>query len=78
MAHFLIEQYPTQVVPIIQFGDDHPDILPLRRSRKCIASLATQEECIQRIFRKSFNRWYVHIPSLIEYMERDESIISAA
>ena len=78
MSHHLLEKYPTQIVPIIQFGADHPDILPLRRSRSCIANLEAQDEIIKRIFRKRFGRWYVHIPSLIEYMETEESIISAA
>jgi hypothetical protein len=77
MAHFLIEQYPTVVVPIIQFGKDHPEILTETRSRKFIANLDSRGEEVQRIFRKRFGRWYIHIPSLIEYMELEESIPAA-
>lgn len=77
MAHYLIDQYPALVVPIIQFGEEHPDILPTRRSRRVIANLEAHDDSVKKIFRKRFGRWYVHVPSLIEYMEREDSIIAA-
>ena len=75
MAHHLIEQYPEGVVLITDFGNDHPEILPTRRSRAFIDRLAAEPEEVQRIFRKRFNRWFIHVPSLIEYLEIDKSLL---
>ncbi len=77
MQHILLEQYPTGFCPLNQFGAEHPNLMPTRRARQKIATLEQQDEDVKRIFRKRFGRWYIHIPSLIAYMERDESIIPA-
>lgn len=75
MRHQLLEQYPEGVALITDFGRDHPEILTTRKCRNIIDRLAAEPEIVQRVFRKRFNRWYVHIPSLIEYLEADFSII---
>jgi hypothetical protein len=78
MQHSLIEQYPTLFSPLKDFTAKHPDLMPMRRARACIANLENQDDDVKLIFRKRFGRWYIHVPSLIAYMEREESIISAA
>ncbi|MCR9104749.1 MAG: hypothetical protein NXI15_05605 [Gammaproteobacteria bacterium] len=75
MQHYLLEQYPEGVVLITDFGDDHPEILSTRKSRNIIDRLAAEPRMVQKVFRKRFNRWYVHIPSLIEYLENQESLV---
>lgn len=78
MQHHLLEQYPEGVVPLIQFGKDHPEILPERRSRAYIGRLAREPEIVQHVFRKRFNRWFIHIPSLIEYLENESSLLKSS
>ena len=75
MRHYLLEQYPEEVVLITTFGKENPEILSTRKSRNIIDRLQVQPEIVRRIFRKRFNRWYVHIPSLIAYLESEQSLI---
>lgn len=77
MQHYLIEQYPADFVPLKVFTDEHPDLMPLRRARALIANLENQDDDVQRIFRKRFGRWLIHVPSLIAHLDREESIIAA-
>lgn len=84
MSHYLLEQYPEGVALITDFGKDHPDILSLRKSRNYIDRITRPDpenpipDAIKLVFRKRFNRWYVHIPSLIEYLECQEPLVASA
>ncbi len=73
--HQLLKQYPEGVALITDFGRDHPEILSTRKSRNIIDRLACQPDIVQRVFRKRFNRWYIHIPSLVDYLETEESLV---
>lgn len=75
MEHSLLRQYPEGVALITEFGNDHPEILSVHHCRKIIDRLASEPPIVQRVFRKRFNRWYVHIPSLIEYLEHQDSLV---
>lgn len=75
MQHYLLEQYPEEVSLITTFGGDHPEILSTRKCRNIIDRLAAEPLIVQRVFRKRFNRWYVHIPSLIDYLECQEPLV---
>lgn len=76
MTHPLIQQYPEGLVTITAFGNDHPDLMPARRARHMIDTLASQPEPVQRVFRKRFGRWFLHVPSLVNYLELDQSLVS--
>lgn len=78
MSHPLLEQYPEQFVTVTKFDKDHPDLLSARRSRHMIATIAQQPEPVRRVFRKRFGRWFLHVPSLIAYLEQDDSLPSHA
>lgn len=69
MIHPLIDQYPEQFVTLTKFNRDHSDLLPERRARHMIATLSMQPKPVQRVFRKRFGRWFLHIPSLVNYLE---------
>lgn len=75
MQHHLLNQYPEGVVLITDFGSDHPDILSTRKARNIIDRLAAEPQIVQRVFRKRFNRWYVHVPSLIDYLEMESPLV---
>ncbi|WOJ94214.1 hypothetical protein R0135_03365 [Congregibacter variabilis] len=74
--HYLIEKYPSGFETVTAFGKAHPEILPERRARNMIATLTQQPEPVQRVFRKRFGRWGIHVPSLVNYLELDAPLIS--
>ena len=76
MNHPLIDRYQEQFVTLTAFGHKHPDVLPARRARHIIANLETQPEQLRKVFRKRFGRWFVHIPSLVEYLEEGAPLLS--
>ena len=78
MTHPLILRYPEGLVTITTFGNDHPDLMPTRRARHMIDTIAIQPEPVQRVFRKRFGRWFVHIPSLVDYLELESALVSKA
>lgn len=75
MSHYLLEQYPQSVALISDFSDAHPEIFTLRKCRTLIARIADQPEAVQRVFRKRFGRWYIHVPSLVEYLEAEDPLL---
>ena len=78
MMRTLLEQYPDGIALITDFGESHPEILSTRKSRAVIDRIAAEPPIVRRVFRKRFSRWYVHIPSLVEYLEHHEPIIDGA
>jgi len=74
-VHYLEQKYPIEFVPLREFCAAHPDLLPEPRARKYIANLTSQHSLVQRIFRKRFGRWHVHVPSYVAYMNDEQSII---
>jgi len=74
-THPLLDEYPDRLVLVTEFGKSHPNILPPRRARSYIAGLYSQPELIKRIFRKRFGRWFIHVPSLVEYLSIEDSLI---
>jgi hypothetical protein len=73
--HYLLEKYPSGFATITAFGKADSEILPERRSRHMIATITQQPELVQRVFRKRFGRWMIHIPSLINYLEQEDSLV---
>lgn len=78
MTHFLVEKYPEGFVPIAEFGSSHPDLMPLRRAQHFITNLESQPLDVQRIFRKRFGRWFIHVPSLVAHLEDEASLPGVA
>ncbi|MEP5568089.1 MAG: hypothetical protein ABJN62_09675 [Halioglobus sp.] len=77
MLDYLIQKYPTGYALITDFGDSFPEIMSTTKARKHINRLDDESESVRKIFRKRLSRWYLHIPSLCEYMEREEPLIDS-
>lgn len=69
--HPLEKKYPDNFVMVTTFGEQTPDVLGKRQAYSHIDRInrGTASPEIRRIFRKRFGRWYIHIPSLVEYMD---------
>lgn len=80
MNHPLNDQHPERIVSVTDFTKQHPELMPERRARNHIDQInrASAPEAIRKIFRKRFNRWFVHVPSLVDYLEKEESLLESA
>lgn len=79
MCHHLLEQYPDELVLLTTFGEAHPEILPARRARKFIAQISTGNapDQVKKIFRKRFGRWFIHVPSAVDYLMNEDPLLLA-
>lgn len=77
MRHPLLEQYPDELVLLTTFGEAHPEILPARRARKFIAQISTGHapDQVRKIFRKRFGRWFIHVPSAVDYLTNEDPLL---
>lgn len=78
--HPLLDQYPDNLVSVTTFGREHPEILSPRRAYGFIDQInnGAPAESIRRIFRKRFGRWFVHVPSLVEYLESEDPLLECS
>lgn len=74
MLEVLLKEFPTGFATLKEFSEQYPQILSVRRARNSIATLASQPPAVQKIYRKRFGRWFIHIPSLVAYMEDETPI----